>query len=58
LQRFEPKPDEEILSVKLHFDEAAEELKKIYGDRVRRISVVGEAQRLVELAYWMRFAIW
>jgi len=34
------------------FDVAAEELKKVYGeDRVKRIRVVGEAQRLVEIAY-------
>ncbi len=34
------------------FDVAAEELKKVYGeDRVKRIRVIGEAQRLVEIAY-------
>jgi CxxC-x17-CxxC domain-containing protein len=34
------------------FDVAAEELKKIYGeDRVCRVRVTGEAQRLVEIAY-------
>jgi CxxC-x17-CxxC domain-containing protein len=34
------------------FDVAAEELQKVYGeDRVKRIRVVGEAQRLVEIAY-------
>jgi CxxC-x17-CxxC domain-containing protein len=34
------------------FDIAAEELRKIYGeDRVKRVRVVGEAQRLVEIAY-------
>jgi CxxC-x17-CxxC domain-containing protein len=34
------------------FDVAAEELCKIYGaDRVKRIRVEGEAQRLIEIAY-------
>ena len=34
------------------FDVAAEELRKAYGeDRVKRIRVVGEAQRLTEIAY-------
>ncbi len=34
------------------FDVAAEDLKKLYGeDRVKRIRVIGEAQRLVEIAY-------
>ncbi len=34
------------------FDVAAEELRKVYGeDRVCRIKVTGEAQRLVEIAY-------
>jgi CxxC-x17-CxxC domain-containing protein len=34
------------------FDVAAEELQKVYGEsRVKRIRVVGEAQRLVEIAY-------
>ncbi len=34
------------------FDVAAEELRKIYGeDRVKRIRVEGEAQRLIEIAY-------
>jgi len=34
------------------FDVAAEELQKVYGeDRVKRIHVDGEAQRLVEIAY-------
>jgi len=34
------------------FDVAADELRKVYGqDRVKRIKVVGEAQRLVEIAY-------
>jgi CxxC-x17-CxxC domain-containing protein len=34
------------------FDVAAEELQKVYGaDRVKRVHVEGEAQRLVEIAY-------
>jgi CxxC-x17-CxxC domain-containing protein len=34
------------------FDVAAEELRKVYGeDRVKRIHVDGEAQRLIEIAY-------
>jgi CxxC-x17-CxxC domain-containing protein len=34
------------------FDVAAEELRKVYGeDRVKRIRVIGEAQRLIEIAY-------
>lgn len=34
------------------FDVAAEELRKVYGeDRVKRIRVIGEAQRLTEIAY-------
>lgn len=34
------------------FDEAVEELQKIYGDdRIHRVKVEGEAQRLTEIAY-------
>jgi CxxC-x17-CxxC domain-containing protein len=34
------------------FDDTAVELKKIYGeDRIQRIRVTGEAQRLIEIAY-------
>ena len=34
------------------FDVAAEDLKKVYGeDRVKRVRVIGEAQRLIEIAY-------
>jgi hypothetical protein len=34
------------------FDEAAEELQKIYGkERVHRVKVIGEPQRLTETAY-------
>jgi CxxC-x17-CxxC domain-containing protein len=50
---FSLKPDEEIhICQGCIFDVAAEELQKIYGeDRVKRIRVVGETQRLVEIAY-------
>lgn len=34
------------------FDDAAAELKKVYGEqRIQRIRVTGEAQRLIEIAY-------
>lgn len=34
------------------FDVAAEDLRKVYGEeRVKRIRVIGEAQRLIEVAY-------
>jgi len=34
------------------FDVAVEELQKVYGeDRVKRVRVIGETQRLVEIAY-------
>ncbi len=47
------KPDEEIhLCQGYIFDGAAIELCKIYGEeRIKRIRVVGEAQRLTEIAY-------
>jgi CxxC-x17-CxxC domain-containing protein len=50
---FNLKPDEAIhICQGCIFDVAAEELCKVYGeDRVKRIRVVGEAQRLVEIAY-------
>ena len=53
LSKLKPNPDEEILLCQGYiFDEAVEELRKIYGEnRVRRIRVVGEPQRLVEIAY-------
>jgi len=46
-------PDEEIHICQGYiFDKAVEELQKQYGDaRVHRIKVVGEPQRLVEIAY-------
>ncbi len=47
------KPEEQILICQGYiFDEAVEELRKAYGeDRVQRVKVVGEPQRLVEIAY-------
>ncbi|MGD6933715.1 MAG: CxxC-x17-CxxC domain-containing protein [Candidatus Bathyarchaeia archaeon] len=46
-------PEEEIhICQGCIFDVAAEELRKVYGeDRVKRIRVEGEAQRLIEIAY-------
>jgi len=45
--------DEEIHVCKGYiFDDAVEDLRKVYGDdRVRRVKVGGEPQRLTELAY-------
>ncbi|MCW4003454.1 MAG: hypothetical protein NWE95_06040 [Candidatus Bathyarchaeota archaeon] len=53
VSHFNLQPDEEIhICQGCIFDVAAAELQKIYGeDRVKRIRVVGEAQRLVEIAY-------
>jgi CxxC-x17-CxxC domain-containing protein len=52
LNRLQPKPEEEIhLCQGYIFDEAVEELRKTYGDRIHRIKVIGEPQRLVEIAY-------
>jgi CxxC-x17-CxxC domain-containing protein len=53
ISQFELKPEEEIhICQGCIFDVAQEELQKIYGqDRVKRIHVVGETQRLVEIAY-------
>jgi CxxC-x17-CxxC domain-containing protein len=53
VSRFNLKSDEAIhICQGCIFDVAAEELQKVYGeDRVKRIRVVGEAQRLVEIAY-------
>lgn len=50
---FNPEPDEEIhICQGCIFDVAAENLRKVYGeDRVKRIHVEGEAQRLIEIAY-------
>ena len=53
LSYFNVKPDEEIhICQGCIFDVAADELAKFYcQDRVKRVRVVGEAQRLVEIAY-------
>jgi CxxC-x17-CxxC domain-containing protein len=53
VSKFELKPEEEIhICQGCIFDVAAEELQKVYGeDRVKRIHVEGETQRLVEVAY-------
>jgi len=53
LEGLKVKPEEEIhLCQGYIFDEAAAELQKIYGEeRIRRIRVIGEAQRLTEIAY-------
>ena len=53
VSRFNLKPDEEIhICQGCIFDVAAEELQKVYGEnRVKRIKVEGELQRLVEIAY-------
>lgn len=53
VEGFNLKPDEEVhICQGCIFDVAAEELRKVYGeDRVKRVRVVGEAQRLVEIAY-------
>ncbi len=50
---FNLKPEEEIhICQGCIFDVAAEDLKKTYGeDRIKRVRVIGEAQRLVEIAY-------
>ena len=50
---FNLKPDEAIhICQGCIFDVAAEELQKVFGeDRVKRVRVVGEAQRLTEIAY-------
>ncbi len=52
LNRLQPKPDEEIHVCQGYiFDEAVEDLRKTYGERVQRIKVIGEPQRLIEIAY-------
>ena len=50
---FNPEINEEIhICQGCIFDVAAENLRKIYGeDRIKRIHVEGEAQRLIEIAY-------
>jgi CxxC-x17-CxxC domain-containing protein len=53
VSKFNLQPHEEIhICQGCIFDVAAEELQKVYGeDRVKRVHVDGEAQRLVEVAY-------
>jgi CxxC-x17-CxxC domain-containing protein len=53
VSRFNITPDEAVhICQGCIFDVAAEELRKVFGeDRVKRIRVVGEAQRLTEIAY-------
>jgi CxxC-x17-CxxC domain-containing protein len=50
---FNLKPEEDVhICQGCIFDVAAEELRKVYGEeRVKRVRVVGETQRLVEIAY-------
>lgn len=50
---FDLKPDEVVhICQGCIFDVAALELRKVYGeDRVKRVRVLGEPQRLVEIAY-------
>ena len=53
VSKFELQPDEAIhICQGCIFDVAAEDLQKAYGnERVKRIHVEGETQRLVEIAY-------
>jgi CxxC-x17-CxxC domain-containing protein len=53
VSKFNLKADEPIhICQGCIFDVAAEELQKVYGeDRIKRIHVEGETQRLVEIAY-------
>lgn len=53
VSKFNLAPEEEIhICQGCIFDVAAEELQKVYGEnRVKRIRVIGETQRLVEIAY-------
>jgi CxxC-x17-CxxC domain-containing protein len=52
LNRLQPKPEEEIHFCQGYiFDEAVDALRKTYGERIHRIKVIGEPQRLVEIAY-------
>ena len=53
VSKFSLTPEEEIhICQGCIFDVAAEKLQKVYGEnRVKRIRVVGETQRLVEIAY-------
>jgi CxxC-x17-CxxC domain-containing protein len=53
LEKLKVKPDEEIHVCQGNiFDVAVADLQKVHGeDRVTRVKVTGEAQRLVEIAY-------
>jgi len=53
LSRLKPKSEEEIHICKGYiFDEAVNDLRRTYGDdRIRRVKVNGEPQRLTEIAY-------
>ena len=53
VSKFTLAPEEEIhICQGCIFDVAAEELQKVYGEnRVKRIRVIGETQRLVEISY-------
>jgi CxxC-x17-CxxC domain-containing protein len=53
VEKLKPKPDEAIhVCQGCIFDVAVADLQKVYGeDRVCRVRVTGEAQRLVEIAY-------
>jgi len=52
LEKLQPTPHEEINFCQGYiFDEAVEDLRKTYGERIHRIRVIGETQRLVEIAY-------
>jgi CxxC-x17-CxxC domain-containing protein len=53
LSKLQLKPEEEVHICQGYiFDQAVEELRKVYGDdRILRIKVVGEPQRLIEIAY-------
>jgi CxxC-x17-CxxC domain-containing protein len=53
LNKLKLNPEEEINICQGYiFDEAVDELRKVYGDnRIQRIKVIGEPQRLTEIAY-------
>jgi CxxC-x17-CxxC domain-containing protein len=53
VSQFKLEPDEEIhICQGCIFDVAAVDLQKVYGEnRVKRVRVIGETQRLVEIAY-------
>jgi len=53
LSRLKLNPEEEVKICQGYiFDQAVDELRKVYGDdRIQRIKVIGEPQRLTEIAY-------